>query len=382
MRSGVEKQPRETVADYLTGWTQRNGGRMAFRIERAVPLALRCSRTFDYEQPRMKLHVGSRVAGWIGCFVFCSTALADPVDRWTTRTSGGTNDLGGVTFANGLFVAVGSVGTILTSTNGSNWTKRTSGTTRYLDEVAFGNNIWVAVGAQGAVVTSVNGTNGWTTRMSGTAGYIADIAFGNGVFAAVVQDGPILVSADGINWTNRGFSGQIVNDLAFANGTFLGGGIAGVLASTNGLTWTNYPLPFPGQIAAFAFGNGKYAGPGFTFSGGVMPIIANSAAGTNWAVAASGLPLVTYRAAFGNGYFITAGDPGGFLASHDGQNWVMHGITNRAFFDGMTFGRNTFVAVGSGGTIVQSDDLSGPALTGSKVTNGFQVVIAGALGQR
>jgi hypothetical protein len=34
---------------------------------------------------------------------------------WTTRTSGTYNDLLGVTYGNGIFVAVGQGGTILTS---------------------------------------------------------------------------------------------------------------------------------------------------------------------------------------------------------------------------------------------------------------------------
>jgi hypothetical protein len=38
----------------------------------------------------------------------------------------------GVTYGNGLFVAVGQFGTILTSPDGVNWTQRTSGTSNWL----------------------------------------------------------------------------------------------------------------------------------------------------------------------------------------------------------------------------------------------------------
>jgi hypothetical protein len=47
---------------------------------------------------------------------------------WTLRTSGTSNDLERATYGNGLFVAVGEGGTILTSPDGVNWTKRASGT--------------------------------------------------------------------------------------------------------------------------------------------------------------------------------------------------------------------------------------------------------------
>jgi hypothetical protein len=48
--------------------------------------------------------------------------------NWTRRTSGTSNDLYGVTYGNGTFVAVGEGGTILTSPDGVTWTQRTSGT--------------------------------------------------------------------------------------------------------------------------------------------------------------------------------------------------------------------------------------------------------------
>ena len=37
----------------------------------------------------------------------------------------------------GLFVSVGSSGTILTSTDGTTWTERTSGTSMYLEDITY-----------------------------------------------------------------------------------------------------------------------------------------------------------------------------------------------------------------------------------------------------
>ena len=56
---------------------------------------------------------------------------------WTSRTSGTSNSLVGVTYGNGLFVSVGQGGTILTSTDGTTWTSRTSGTSGILMEVTY-----------------------------------------------------------------------------------------------------------------------------------------------------------------------------------------------------------------------------------------------------
>jgi photosystem II stability/assembly factor-like uncharacterized protein len=59
-----------------------------------------------------------------------------------------------VTYGNGLFVAVGARGTILTSSDGANWTKQTSPTDDLLIAVTYGNGIFVAVGRYGTILTS------------------------------------------------------------------------------------------------------------------------------------------------------------------------------------------------------------------------------------
>ena len=57
---------------------------------------------------------------------------------WTKRrTSGTSEDLRGITYGNGLFVTVGSSGIILTSSDGTTWTSRTSGTSQQLWGVTY-----------------------------------------------------------------------------------------------------------------------------------------------------------------------------------------------------------------------------------------------------
>jgi hypothetical protein len=66
--------------------------------------------------------------------------------NWTEQTLGTNNWLEGVTYGNGLFVAVGKNGTILTSPDGVNWTERTSPAKAGLNGVTYGNGLFVAVG--------------------------------------------------------------------------------------------------------------------------------------------------------------------------------------------------------------------------------------------
>ena len=87
---------------------------------------------------------------------------------WTSRTSGVTENLYGVTYANSTFVIMGTSGTILTSSDGTTWTSRTSGTTIRLHRVTYGNGTFVTVGLTGTILTSSDGTT-WTLRTSGTS---------------------------------------------------------------------------------------------------------------------------------------------------------------------------------------------------------------------
>jgi hypothetical protein len=71
--------------------------------------------------------------------------------NWTLRNLG--DSLNGVTYGNGLFVAVGEGGTILTSPDGVSWTQRTSPEKSDLLSVAYRNGRFVAVGG-GTILTS------------------------------------------------------------------------------------------------------------------------------------------------------------------------------------------------------------------------------------
>jgi len=101
---------------------------------------------------------------------------------WTSRTSGASNDLYGVTYLtgrtirNGTFVVVGDNGTILTSSDGTTWTSKTSGTTDNLTGVTYGNSTFVVVGASGTILTSSDATT-WTSRTSGTSYQLKGVTF-------------------------------------------------------------------------------------------------------------------------------------------------------------------------------------------------------------
>src|SRR6516164_6448884 len=77
---------------------------------------------------------------------------SDPLDTWTSRNPLPTgNTLYSIVFGNGQFVAVGDVGTIVTSADGTNWVAQQSGTPDHLSGVTYANGQFVAVGFTGTI---------------------------------------------------------------------------------------------------------------------------------------------------------------------------------------------------------------------------------------
>jgi len=84
------------------------------------------------------------------------------VPAYTVMSSvNNTPTLNNVVYENGLWLAVGNTGTIITSANGVNWTVQTSGITENLYGITYTNNTWVVTGDNNAVLSSTDGVN-WT----------------------------------------------------------------------------------------------------------------------------------------------------------------------------------------------------------------------------
>ena len=127
---------------------------------------------------------------------------------WTLRTPMRFNSfLDDVVYGNGLFVAVGGSGTILTSQDGVNWTLRTSegndlfGVTYgdlflAVDDlfgVTYEKGTFMAVGWRGTILTSPDGVD-WTEQTSPTRNDLFGVTYGKGTFVAVGDYGTILTS--------------------------------------------------------------------------------------------------------------------------------------------------------------------------------------------
>jgi len=288
-------------------------------------------------------------------FVFPLTqegvSYADPLYNWSTRTSGTPNDLNGVTYCNGTFIAVGSSGTILTSLDGVIWSAMSSGISNNLNGVTFGSGIFVAVGDSGTILTSTDLAT-WTKKPAGTSEKLYSVAYGNDTFVAVGSSGTILTSTDSATWTKKpaGTSNWLLG-VIYANNKFVAVSNWGnILFSPDGATWTNVSSGTSQALSGVAYGNG-------TFVAGDFATIVTSSDGLLWTERIPETNKWIFGVSYATGTFVAVGADGAIFSSPDGVYWTGRLSGTSDWLYGITYGNGTFVAVGSDGTILQSDPL-------------------------
>ncbi len=292
-------------------------------------------------------------------FTFSLSALAaDPLNTWTLRSPLPTpNPLRDIIYTNGLWVAVGDAGTVITSSDdGQTWARQSSGLTNNDNRIlglTYGAGKFAVVTSYGESGTSTNGTN-WNFQTMGILnGYANAITYGNGKFVAGgVSATNLAVSTNGINWLPivAVVSGQI-KDVTYAQGLFVavgtGVGLSGgfVLSSADGTNWTTRVTGFSGGLNGITFGNGKFVGVGYSGT-------AISTDGTNWAQIYNASIPARFSVAYGNGQFVAVGAAGTFLdlgvsySSTNGTNWVSGG-GNQPSAEVVRFANGRFASVGS-----------------------------------
>ncbi|HEY1824387.1 MAG TPA: fibronectin type III domain-containing protein [Acidimicrobiales bacterium] len=160
-----------------------------------------------------------------------------------------------LTYAHGLFVAVGSDGIIDSSPNGVTWTRRFWRPSDDFTSVTYGDGKFIAVDAnQGNVLLSLNGTS-WSDIFQPLTGVVSAptggvhygaVAYGNGNFVALGDSasgaGYVATSVFGYRWTLRKYSpGEEIGAATFGCNSFLAAGSIGgdgIITSPTGQTWT------------------------------------------------------------------------------------------------------------------------------------------------
>ncbi len=218
----------------------------------------------------------------------------DWVSRFPTPTNADLYDV--ATNGSTNIVAVGSRGTILTSTNLVSWATITSGVTDDLIKVIWTGTQYATVGVEGHVLTSPNGTN-WTVSTPGntatdTLQCIAwtgsELVVAGGYTTSSGYACLVLTSTDGgVTWKRRTFPTLLPIKRMVWTGALLVGLMNGATASSiDGSEWAVHPLPA-------AVGNGGTGTISLVWTGSQLLVsgdtLWNSIDGLSWSEYHTGL---------------------------------------------------------------------------------------------
>jgi hypothetical protein len=348
-----------TVVDGAPAWADAGGGGNYYNITAAGTYTVSLAAGLYGYASTAPVTVGGVAVDGAGLANYASTITSiittNGVD-WTTRTSGfGSTLIYGVTYGDGLYVAVGESGTMTTSTDGITWTTRTSGFgTTTIRGVTYGDGLYVAVGVSGTLTTSTDGIT-WTTRTSGFGTtLIYGVTYGDGLYVAVGSSGKLTTSTDGITWTTRtsGFGSTIIFNVTYGDGLYVAVGESGTMTtSPDGITWTTRTSGFGStRIWGVTYGDGLYVAVG------VSGTLTTSPDGITWTIRTSGFgSTLIYGVTYGDGLYVAVGESGTMTTSTDGITWTIRtsGFGTTLIWR-VTYADGLYVAVGSSGTLTTS----------------------------
>jgi len=198
------------------------------------------------------------------------TAISTDGKNWT---AGGTVSVATdcIAYGNNTFVSDTDMpGELLYSKDGgSTWTtvpKASTGLSNQIDGIGFGNGMFVAADTSGNFITSTDGVT-WTAGKKFSYGPDV-IAYGAGKFVGTTNGSTIMYSSDpsSAGWATVSLPGGIsTEDIAYGNGKFVVVGSLGstkMFTSTDGVTWTAATVPSTFEsydsLECIAFGNDTF----------------------------------------------------------------------------------------------------------------------------
>jgi hypothetical protein len=271
-----------------------------------------------------------------------------------------------------IAIAVGIVSTLLVSACGgggspspASTTGSTSGGT---SAGASTNGSTTPNSPNGTNNSSGNATSTPQTANTGSNGlpltfFAASLDTDTGIFTAVDSKGFRATSIDGENWTTpvapTGFVTGIASNVSKVNGKYFAGvQPLGLLVSADGTAWANTTggLLNPSGVA---FGNNIYVSVGINKTGNTTIAWSNNA--NSWTQVSGQVANITWNGiVFANNQFVIVGEKDRSATSPDGKNWTLSTKSTPAELQGVSYASFAtpprYVAVGNGGTIVDSTD--------------------------
>jgi hypothetical protein len=325
---------------------------------------------------------------------FGSINISAAQNDWTLRNPSPTSaDLKDVTYGNGKFIAIGSPGELVSSSDGIHWTRVFPETKYSAKTIAWTHSTFIAVGDSGLIVTSPDGS-AWTIQNSTITENLNDVIWAEEdsiqKFIAVGMNGVIVASPDGISWTKQVSNPNIALSAICEGFPVLGNGVQSfgrdslvvIIADTSFFISTNGTLWFPRSFGMpschfkdVAWAGDKFVAVGDSSTKGII-ISSDTLSGLlGGALESTWLwskrkpdALKSYtQIKWLQNTFVVLGTAGSCLSSPDGITWTtksqpLGGINSIANDNGL------YIAVSDSGKIFTSGDLSGWAEQSSSIT--------------
>lgn len=290
-----------------------------------------------------------------------STSLT--VTAWTLQNAGTSSDINRVVWAGTQFIAVGTNGTILTSSDGKTFQQRSSGTTTALYDVAGSGNTFVVVGTNGTILTSPDGV-AWAPQVSGTVNSLYGVVWSGNRFVAVGADGIILTSLIGTVWTPQ-VSGTTnsLHSVTWSGSRFVAVGAYGtILTSPDGTTWTLRTSDTLNPLGRVTWSGSLFvavSGSPYDYYSYPYPVHI-STDGITWAnimivPSSTSTPAFIWQSSdviWCGTQFVAVGAEGNIFTSADGVTWSLWVAGTTNFLSSVSCSATNYVVAGKGGLII------------------------------
>ncbi len=255
--------------------------------------------------------------------------------------------------------AVGSNGLMARARRLDRWRVVPTPVEHDLRGIVWTGERWVLAGDLGTILSGTGGQ--WVAAAGVPSSGLRAIAGRPGLVAAAGTNGVVVTSPDGVSW-QQGDSGtsEILwgGTAAVASELWLSGRDSSVIRSADGVSWTpvpTFPAPTDSTVAPRPL-LWQLAADGATVVavGDFGAILAGTAAGLT--AVASPTDEILRGVATGNGRWVAVGSGGKVLFSDDGSDWRLGTAPTTVDLRGVAWTGSRFVAVGDQSTVISSAD--------------------------
>ena len=283
-------------------------------------------------------------------------AACPPTSPWDVQPVAGSGQrLSGIAYGDGLWVAVGASGEVMSAADGETWTDLTASPQSYdFLDIAYGDGTFMAVGSSGVVI-ALSGPAGGSGFSFGSSVVWAGVAYGAGVWVVVGGEFSLATGWEEviIRSTNHGASWSevyrapessalnILADVAWRAGTFVTvAGDGDVRRSTTGTGWTL--ATDLGASLKCVSSNDTYF-----FAGSTSGRIYRSTTGSSWSQFTTG-SAAWFDIASGKGWVVAVGSGGAIAASsNNGSSWSAHTSGTTDALEAVSSGGSGWISVGT-----------------------------------